>query len=337
MTAHPPVTSCAAFRGLTPERILDAVETALQTACTNLCRPCSSYINRVYELESIDGNRLIAKFYRPGRWPLLAIQNEHDFLRELAAEEVPVVAPLPLRQGGTIGQCDAIFFAVFLRKGGRSIDEFSDDQWLSIGRLLGRMHMVGARNTAAYRPRLHPTATTATQTAYILASGLLPDDMRADYARTADRLIATITPLFTGLETIRIHGDCHTGNLVCSPDTSFLLIDFDDMVVGSPVQDLWMLLPGRLEDALAEADLLIEGYETFRPFARSTLRLIEPLRAMRYIHFSAWCAHQVVEDGATAVTPDFGSRAYWQAEIDDLHDQLERIEKGNRPTGNVWE
>ena len=330
------ISAHAAFQGLTPERILEAVETALQTTCTNLCRPCNSYINRVYELESAERDRLIVKFYRPGRWPLQAIQNEHDFLLELAAEEIPVIAPLPLRHGGTIGQCGTVFFAVFPWRGGRSIDEFSDDQWLAIGRLLGRMHLVGARNTAAHRARLHPAVTTAAQVAYIRSSGLIPEDLSESYGQIADRLIAAITPLFSGHETIRIHGDCHTGNLVYSPGASLLLIDFDDMVVGPPVQDFWMLLPGRQEDAAAETDLLIEGYETFRPFARNTLRLIEPLRAMRFIHYSAWCAHQVVEDGATAVVPDFGSRAYWQIEIDDLNDQLQRIGEGNRPAGNPW-
>ncbi|MCL2789081.1 MAG: serine/threonine protein kinase [Desulfobulbus sp.] len=336
MAAHPPSSSLTAFQDLTPERILEAAETALGTACTNLCRPCNSYINRVYELKDCEGNGLIAKFYRPGRWPLQAIRDEHDFLQELAAEELPVVAPLPLRQGGTIGRCGAVFFAVFPWRGGRSINEFSAEQWLAVGRLLGRMHMVGARAPAAHRFRLHPATTTAAQVAYIRSSGLIPDDLSESYAQTADRLIATIAPLFSGLETIRIHGDCHTANLVYRPDTSFLLIDFDDMVVGPPIQDFWMLLPGRLGDALAEADLLIEGYETFRPFARSTLRLIEPLRAMRFIHYSAWCAHQVVEDGTTAVVPDFGSRAYWQAEIDDLRDQLARIEGAHQPTGDLW-
>ncbi|MDR2550426.1 MAG: serine/threonine protein kinase [Desulfobulbus sp.] len=336
MAVPSPSTSHAAFHGLTPERILEAVETALGTACTNLCRPCNSYINRVYELESTAGDGLIAKFYRPGRWPLAMIQDEHDFLCELADEEIPVVAPLPLRQGGTIGRCGAILFAVFPKKGGRAVDEFTEDQWLAVGRLLGRMHMVGARNTAAHRFRLHPATTTTAQAAYIRESGLVPADLLAPYTRTVDRLIAAITPLFSGLETIRIHGDCHFGNLVYRPESSFLLIDFDDMVIGPPVQDFWMLLPGRLDDALLEADLLIEGYETFRPFVRSTLRLIEPLRAMRFIHYSAWCAHQVVEDGATAVVPDFGSPTYWRAEIDDLDDQLKRIEQDSRLAGNLW-
>lgn len=331
---HPPTHP--AFHGLTPERVLDAVETALGVACTNLCRPYNSYINRVYELEDKAGNGLVAKFYRPGRWTPHALQEEHDFLLELAEEEIPVIAPLPLRRGGTLGQCDSMYFAIFPRKGGRCVDEFNDEQWLAVGRLLGRMHMVGARKTPKARNRMHPAHTTTTQVAYIQASGLVPEDLIGPYTRITTRIIETITPLFTDRETIRMHGDCHAGNLIYRPDEGFFLIDFDDMVVGPPVQDFWMLLPGTLEDAFVETDLLLEGYETFRPFDRAGLRLIEPLRAMRFIHYSAWCVHQVVEDGATSVVPDFGTRHYWQAEIDDLHDQLERIREGGRPIGNMW-
>jgi len=324
-----------AFHGLTPEHILGQVESALGIACTNLCRPYNSYINRVYELEDKEGNGLVVKFYRPGRWSPQALQDEHDFLLELAAEEIPVIAPLPLRQGGTLGQCDSMYFAVFPRKGGRCVDEFTDEQWLAVGRLLGRMHMVGARRMPRARNRMHPTVTTAAQVEYIRASGLVPEDLIGPYTQITARIIAAITPLFAAGETIRIHGDCHAGNLIYRPGESFFLIDFDDMVVGPPVQDFWMLLPGTLADAFVETDLLLEGYETFRSFDRSSLRLIEPLRAMRFIHYSAWCAHQVVEDGATTVVPDFGSRHYWQTEIDDLGDQLERIKEGDRPIGNM--
>ena len=327
--AHP------AFHGLTPERILGQVEAALGVACTNLCRPYNSYINRVYEVEDADGRGLVIKFYRPGRWSPQALQDEHDFLLELAAEEIPVIAPLPLRQGGTLGCCDAMYFAVFPRKGGRCVDEFNDEQWLAVGRLLGRMHMVGARKTPRDRLLMHPAVTTASQVAYIRESGLVPEDMIGPYTQITTEIIEAIAPLFAGRETIRIHGDCHAGNLIHRPGESFFLIDFDDMVVGPPVQDFWMLLPGTLADAFVETDLLLEGYETFRPFDRASLRLIEPLRAMRFIHYSAWCAHQVVEDGATTVVPDFGSRLYWQTEIGDLRDQLERIREGGQPLGNM--
>jgi Ser/Thr protein kinase RdoA (MazF antagonist) len=154
-------------------------------------------------------------------------------------------------------------------------------------------------------------------------------DLLAKYQELTESLITEITPLFDNTEMILIHGDCHFSNLIYRPDESFYIIDFDDMAVGPPVQDFWMLLPGYMEDSLAEINLFLEGYETFRNFDRRTLRLIEPLRAMRYIHYTAWCAHQVAEDGESRVATDFGSHAYWQTEINDLADQLERIRSGS--------
>ena len=320
---------------MNPENILVQVELALGIRCTNLCRPYNSYINRVYELETRSGDGLVVKFYRPGRWTRQALQDEHDFVLELAEDQIPVISPLVLIQGGTLGQYGDTFFAVFPRKGGRYVDEFSEEQWLSVGRLLGRVHAVGSKRLPHARVRLHPKESMTRQIAFIQESGLLPEDMAGPYLSVTTEIIREIEPLFAGCETMRLHGDCHTGNLIYRPDESFYLIDFDDMVIGPPVQDLWMLLPGRIEDSYVAAELLLEGYETFRRFDRSSLRLIEPLRAMRYIHYSAWCAHQVVEDGATSVVPDFGSRQYWQAEIDDLADQLLRIRDEGRAGGDM--
>ena len=313
------------FPELPPEVVLNLVEAALGIRCTNLCRPYNSYINQVYELADTDGRGLVVKLYRPGRWLRTALQEEHDFLLELAAEEVPVIAPLPLQHGGTLGEHDGMFFAVFPKKGGRYPDEFDDEKWIALGRLLGRVHMVGARRPALGRPHMHPGVTTKTQIQYILDSGLLPAKYAGAYQRVTSALIDEILPQFEQAESIRIHGDCHRGNLIHRPGESLYLIDLDDMVMGPPVQDLWMLLPDRLADCPIEMDLILEGYETFRPFDRSTLLLIEPLRAMRFIHYSAWCAMQVSGDGTSRVIPDFGSPRYWQTETEDLADQLKRI------------
>lgn len=330
-----PASPRAPFAHLTPERILREVETALGRDCSNLCRSYNSYINRVFELADAEGNGLVAKFYRPGRWSRQALQDEHDFLLELAAEEIPVIAPLPLSDGSTLGCCDQTFFAVFPRKGGRCVDELLDEQWLEVGRLLARVHQVGERRRPRDRVTLHPAETTAAQVALLCDSGLIPVDLREAYARIATQIIELVQPLFARGEAIRIHGDCHRGNLIHRPGESFFLIDFDDMAVGPPVQDLWMLLPGPPEECPVELDLLLEGYETFRSVDRASLRLIEPLRAMRFVHYSAWCARQVLDDGATSVIPDFGSRGYWQREIADLHDQLARIREGQHPSGNA--
>ena len=317
-----------AFHSLTPDRIITLVEKAIDRRCTNLCRPLISYINRVYELEAEDGSGLVAKFYRPGRWSQDGLQDEHDFLLELASQEIPVVAPLILRDGTSLDNFENIHFAVFPKTGGRSYDEYNDDQWLELGRLLGRTHNVGAMHLPKDRLTMAPDKSTRQQVDYILEGSFMDDDMLGRFKDLTDSLINKISPLFHNREMIRIQGDCHFSNLIYRPDESFYIIDFDDMVVGPPVQDFWMLLPGYREESLAEIEIFLEGYEMFRDFDMGSLQLIEPLRAMRYIHYTAWCAHQFAEDGETRVDENFGSRQYWQTEMDDLEDQLEKIIKG---------
>jgi Ser/Thr protein kinase RdoA (MazF antagonist) len=317
-----------AFHSLTPDRVITLVEKTLGRHCTNLCRPLISYINRVYELETEDGSGLVVKFYRPGRWSQAGLQDEHDFLLELAKQEIPVVAPLMLKNGSSLA-CDAnIFFAVFPKTGGRSFDEYSDEQWLELGRLLGRTHNVGALHLPQDRLTMAPGSSTRQQVDYILRGSFMPHDLLGRFKDLTDSLIRETGSLFKNSAMIRIHGDCHFSNLIYRPEESFYIIDFDDMVVGLPVQDLWMLLPGYPEDSQAEIEIFLEGYEMFRDFELSSLGLIEPLRAMRYIHYTAWCAYQYAEDGETRVDVDFGSRQYWQTELKDLEDQLERIIKG---------
>jgi Ser/Thr protein kinase RdoA (MazF antagonist) len=316
-----------AFHSLTPDRIITLVEKGLDRRLTNLCRPLISYINRVYELEAEDGSGLVAKFYRPGRWSQDGLQDEHDFLLELAGQEIPVVAPLLLRDGQSLGSYENICFTVFPKMGGRSYDEYNDDQWLELGRLLGRTHNVGAMHLPKDRLTMAPDKSTRQQVDYILKGSFMPDDMLGRFKDLTDTLIAEISPMFSNREMIRIQGDCHFSNLIYRPDESFYIIDFDDMVMGPPVQDFWMLLPGYREESLAEIEMFLEGYEMFRDFDMGSLRLIEPLRAMRYIHYTAWCAHQFAEDGETRVNENFGSRQYWQTEMDDLEDQLNRILK----------
>ena len=322
------------FQSLGPDLVLGLVEKSLQVPLTNLFRPLNSYINRVYELEQEDGKGLIVKFYRPRRWSTEALAEEHAFLQELAEEEIPVIAPLRLADGTTLGSHGDLRFALFPKRGGRSLDEFDDEQWLQLGRPLGRVHSVGARAPARARSLMSPAASSRQQLAYLLASSVVPVEVKEPLRQAVETVIAEIEPLFDGLRPIRIHGDCHFANIIHRPGESFLLIDFDDMAMGPPVQDLWMLLPGTPEEAVVEIDLLLEGYETFRAFDRRSLRLIEPLRAMRFIHYMAWCAHQVEADGTTRVMEDFGTDGYWRKEIADLHDQLERIRDSRAVSGN---
>jgi Ser/Thr protein kinase RdoA (MazF antagonist) len=314
-----------AFSDLTPDLVISLVEGALGVRLTNVFRPLNSYINRVYELELEEGGGLVAKFYRPGRWSREALQDEHDFMRALVAAEVPIVAPLTLADGATLGHHEQISFAVYPKKGGRTFDEYTDEQWLELGRLLGRVHTVGSTLRPRDRITMAPDKSTRSQVDYIIEGGFIPPDLTGQFRDLTDTFIAEAGQAFRNIETIPIHGDCHISNLIYRPGESFFLIDFDDMSIGPPVQDFWMLLPGYRGDSLAEIELFLEGYETFRRFDRRTLRLIGPLRAMRYIHYMAWCARQVAEDGSSRVAPDFGSRNYWLRELTDLTSQMERI------------
>jgi Ser/Thr protein kinase RdoA (MazF antagonist) len=325
VNSHQKEKDQTAFQSLTPEVVLTAVEGALGMYVSNLCRPMNSYINRVFELADEDGEGLIAKFYRPSRWSRKALQDEHDFLLELHRAEVPVIAPLPLADGSTLGRTGDINFAVFPKKWGRSVDEYNDDQWLELGRLLGRVHAVGADGPAKARLSMIPDVSTRSHIDFLLTHGTVPQELRGRFQELTTSLITESAPMFADTELIRLHGDCHSANLIYRPDESFYIIDFDDMCTGPPVQDFWMLLPGGPEESLVEIDLFLEGYRTFRDFDLRSLQLIEPLRAMRFIHYMAWCAHQVLEDGASVVMPDFGTREYWQREVDDLGDQLQRI------------
>ncbi len=316
-----------AFDDLGPNRVLGLVESRLGVRCTNLFRPLNSYINRVYELEQEDGTGLIAKFYRPGRWSEQAILDEHTYLLDLKEHEVPVIAPLQFADGSTLAVSESLPFAVFPKCGGRSYDEYDDEQWLQLGRLLGRVHSIGETKKAEHRICMSPDDSTLKQLEYLMQAKCVPDDLKPNLQRAIEKIISQITPLFKGTEKIRIHGDCHFANMIYRPGESFFIIDFDDMAMGLPVQDVWMLLPGELDESFVEIDYFLEGYEMFRPFDRRTLQLIEPLRAMRYIHYMAWCAHQMEEDGEARAIDDFGTIHYWQKEIGDLEDQLVRIDE----------
>jgi Ser/Thr protein kinase RdoA (MazF antagonist) len=318
-------TTIPDFTHLTPDAVINAVENALGTRCSNLCRPLNSYINRVYDVGLDSGSQVIAKFYRPGRWSRDALQDELDFLQELHTAEVPVVPPLPAPDGSLLHQWGDTWFAVFPKKGGRPLDEPTPDDWKQLGRLIARMHSIGAARSPHARIHLHPQQSTLAHLDYILRSGTLPDRLRNPYETTVRNLVDQISPLFDDVTTLRIHADCHRGNILFRPGEGYHLLDFDDMAVGPAVQDLWLMLPDRLPNARPELDLLLDGYETFMEFPYHTLNLIEPLRAMRFIHFTAWCARQKADGGFARLSPTWGSQDFWRQEIADLERQIHEI------------
>lgn len=315
----------ADFSGLTPDLVIHLVESALGRRATNLCRPLTSYINRVYEVKLEDESWVVAKFYRPGRWSADALRDELDFVSELAESDVPVIAPLPGVNGKLLQTHDGMHFAVLPKRGGRPLEEPTGSQWLELGRLLGRVHNVGAQRAPRDRLHIHPRESGERHLGEILAHPFPSPGLRREFERAAREILDLAAPLFEGAETIRLHGDCHPLNILARPGEPFHLIDFDDMAVGPPVHDLWMLLPGRVADARRELEALLEGYETMRIFDRGSLRMVEALRAMRFLHYAAWCAHQKSDGGFARLAPDWGSVAYWKQQTADLERQRQEI------------
>jgi Ser/Thr protein kinase RdoA (MazF antagonist) len=315
------------FFELTPDRVLDAVE-AGGIRCTGRCMALNSFENRVYEVEIETEeetrpplNRRIVKFYRPGRWTREQIEEEHQFLADLSAAEIPAVGPVePL----AITPGAAIWYAVFPKVGGRAPQELSDEQLLRVGRLLGRIHNVGAAREAQHRVELNAQTYGRANLDFLLEGEWIPLEYRARYQTAVESVITASERLFQGVKLQRIHGDCHLGNLLWNDQGPFF-VDFDDMVRGPAVQDIWLLVPGRDAEGVRARELLLEGYEEMRQFDRSTLRLIEPLRALRFIHYTAWVARRWKDPAFPLAFPQFSSHRYWADETHDLEEQVRLI------------
>jgi Ser/Thr protein kinase RdoA (MazF antagonist) len=305
----------ASFFSLTPDRVLDAVEVA-GARSTGRCLPLRAFENRVYEVELEGGERLIAKFYRPGRWSRETILDEHAFLTELASAEIAAVAPLALGTS-TLGEIDGILYAVFPRIRGRILDELDAEGRRRIGRTIGRMHAVGAARVAPHRPRLDVARYIHEPLEVLLAGRFIPEGWAPRYRDVALRIAAAVAAPLAAAPVQRIHGDLHPGNVLWGADGP-ILVDFDDFVMGPPVQDLWLLARGDSEEVRRWREDLLEGYEVFREFDRATLRLCEPLRALRIVYMSAWIARRWEDPAFPSAFPAFGTASYWADEYEVL-------------------
>ncbi len=306
------------WSSLTYDAVITTVEKTLGRPLGNLCLQRNSYINRVFELEQKDTKeRFIVKFYRPERWTPDMIREEHVFVRALHAQEIPVVPPLVI-EGSTLFFFGDIPFALYPKKGGRALDEFDKEGWIQIGRLLARMHIVGATHPSVSRIVWRPGAATKHHRDVLLNGKYLPPDFEPAFIRTIDMFMQRMDPLFEHEERILLHGDCHKGNLISRPGEGIFIVDFDDICMGAPVQDLWMLLPGAPEECEQEIDWFFEGYHTFRSLKRSSLQLIPALRGMRIVHFAAWCAVQSREPAFADHFPEWGTTRYWNELIREL-------------------
>ena len=313
------------FEDLTPHLLIDGVEEFTNLKFTGLTNPMASYINRVYEIETEDREKMIVKYYRPGRWSIDAIYDEHDFVLDCLEDKIPVVAPIELNNGSTLGLWDKYSFALFPKMSGPMLEINSDEEWIRAGELIGRIHATGAKFNAENRINLDPEGSTEIYINDLLSGNLINDGNKRAFEEVCSNILKVIKPLFSGFERIRIHGDCHRGNIIHRPGEGLMIIDFDDMATSVPVQDLWMLLPGRLDQSRREVNLLLEGYEKFRDFDYNSLKLIEALRAMRNIYFIEWCGRQSLDDHFKRNFPDWGSDIFWRTEINDLNVQYKEI------------
>ena len=311
------------FLELTPERVLAAVE-AGGLECNNLCYPLNSFENRVYEVELTDRSRLVAKFYRPGRWSEVQILEEHTFLRQLDEADIPVCTVRPFPDGSTLKTIDGIYYSLSDRRGGRAPDELTSDLAKRLGMLVGRIHNIATIESESSRRPITAETFIRRPLEWLRRHGTVPPGLEDRYCRAAEAVADLADPLMAGVETHRIHADLHLGNVLLRDDR-FHLLDFDDMCRGPAVQDIWLGLPGRDEYTLELREAFLSGYEQFRLFDRSTLRLIEPLRGMRMVRYAVWLARRWHDPAFRAGWPHFGTFEYWEGETRDLEEQVSVI------------
>ena len=327
------------YASLTPDLVLDALA-GLGLHGDGRLMALGSYENRVYQVTLEDGSRVVAKFYRPGRWSQAQIKEEHDFAQELAAAEVPVVAPLIL-QGRSLHRHAGFDFSISPWRGGRmpELDDYEVLEWL--GRYLARIHNVGAERPFVERPRLDLQTFGQEPRDWLLATRIIPLDQQTAWRSACEEALELIAssafpPGAAGqfglkdAKAIRLHGDCHPGNVLWTPVDDAgqggpHFVDLDDARMGPAVQDLWMLLSGDRRQRSLQLSTLLEGYEQLRAFDRRELALIEPLRTLRLIHYSAWLARRWGDPTFPHNFPWFGGSAYWRGQVDLLREQIEAM------------
>ncbi len=320
------------FAGLTPERVLDALDSVLIPAGSRTdgrLLALNSYENRVYQAGIEDGAPIVAKFYRPQRWSNDAILEEHTFVAELAAREIPAVPPLAF-DGRTLHDFDGFRFAIFERRGGRApeLDRRDTLEWL--GRFIGRIHAVGATKPYAARPTLDLRTFGYEPRDFLMSHDFVPDDVRPAYEAAVALAREGVERAYEragDVRMLRAHGDCHPSNVLWT-DAGPHFVDFDDSRMAPAVQDLWLLLPGDRPGASRALTDLLAGYEDFCEFDPRELHLIEALRTLRLIHYAAWLARRWDDPAFPAAFPWFNTHRYWEARVLELREQIGAMQEG---------
>ena len=311
------------YAGLTPDVVLNAIESTGRK-CDGRMLALNSYENRVYQIWLDDASLIVAKFYRPQRWSDAQILEEHAFVHELAEREIPVVAPTVLENATTLSHFQDFRFSIYPKQGGRApeLEQANTLEW--IGRFLGRIHAVGAIENFRERPALNIQTFGEEPRQYLLASHFLPADLMQAWSSVVEQALAGVRQCYERageIKMIRLHGDCHAGNVLWT-ESGPHFVDFDDSRMGPAIQDLWMLLSGESGDMTRQFTDVLIGYEDFFEFDRRELHLIEALRTLRLIHYSAWIARRWDDPAFPAAFPWFNGQRYWQDRILELREQI---------------
>ena len=321
----------APYAGLTPDTVLDALESVGLRGDGRLLA-LASYENRVYQVGMEDAQPVVAKFYRAARWTDEQILEEHSFVNELAELEIPAVPPLAF-DGTTLHSFQGFRFAVFPRCGGRppELEDRATLEWL--GRFIGRIHGVGAVRPFAARPAIDIESFGVEPRRWLLEHGFIPVDLQEAWIAAVDHALAGVRRCYEragDVASLRLHGDCHAGNVLWIEDGPMRgphFVDFDDSRSGPAIQDLWMLLPAGREAMTRSLADLLAGYEDFFEFSRRELHLIEALRTLRLIHYSAWIARRWGDPAFPAAFPWFNTQRYWQDRILELKEQISLMDE----------
>jgi Ser/Thr protein kinase RdoA (MazF antagonist) len=316
------------YAGLTPDLILDAVESA-GARCDGRLLALNSFENRVYQVGIEEREPVVAKFYRPARWSDATIEEEHAFSRELSDAELPVVSPIAAADGSTLRRHGGFRFALYPRQRGRAPELEAQDTLTWMGRFIGRIHAIGALRPFAHRPALTVESFGEAPSRYVLEHEFVPADLEPAYASLVTQLLQQIRRRIDeagALATLRLHGDCHPGNVLWADDGPHF-VDLDDARTGPAVQDLWMLLSGERETMARQLRWVLDGYWEFRDFDLRELWLIEPLRTLRMIHYAGWLASRWDDPAFPAAFPWFNTQRYWQDHILALREQAALLDE----------